>query len=230
MGTHGGTEEDRVRARSAINQKIRSGKVPDPNDVPCADCGHEYNGKDGIRHEYDHYKGYSEDHALDVKSVCTDCHKRRSLKEYGRLSAMTAITYPTRTCCGIPVTVDRPRGFIQRGVAPDGTPWERTYAVDYGYIAGTLGGDGDALDAFCGKNNDAPTAWWIYQIKADGTFDEFKVLLGFTTEAEALACYQQHTPAQYIGSVFQMPVAAVKALICIDPVSRLSMLSTLAAK
>jgi phage gp29-like protein len=92
MGTHGGTEEDRVRARSAINQKIRSGKVPDPNDVPCADCGHEYNGKDGIRHEYDHYKGYSEDHALDVKSVCTDCHKRRSLKEYGRLSAMTAIS------------------------------------------------------------------------------------------------------------------------------------------
>ena len=45
---------------------------------------------------------------------------------------------------GIAVKVDRPQGHVQRGKDAQGNSWERTYKVDYGYITGTQGGDGEA--------------------------------------------------------------------------------------
>jgi len=230
MGVHGGTEADRVRARSAINQKVRSGKVPDPNDVPCAVCGHKYTGKDGVRHEYDHYKGYSDKHHLDVQSVCTNCHKKRSLKEYGRLSVvLSAADMQTRAYSGITVTIDRPKGFIQEGVGPDGVAWKREYKVDYGFIAETLGGDGEGLDVFCGPDAEAQTAYWIVQVKADGTFDEYKLMLGFSSQVDAVACYTQHIPPQYLGRVFATTLGVVRALLGLEPTERMKVITALAA-
>lgn len=236
-GKHGGTEEDRIRARSAVNQKVRSGKLKPANDMPCEECGHVYNGKDGVRHEYDHHLGYSVDHTHDVQSICTDCHKTRSLKEYGRLAAL-AITsgLPTRTIGGIAITIDRPAGFVQQGIGADGTPWERTYTVDYGFIGldpgssahGTTdGGDKEALDVFCGPNAAAPNAFWILQLKADGSFDEFKVGIGFNTLAEFVACYTAHIPRVLMGESFTMPISALRALMGMDPNGRGAVLSAL---
>ena len=224
-GKHGSTEEQRVIARSAVNQKVRSGKLPHPNSVPCVDCGHA-EGSDACRHEYDHTKGYSAEHHLDVESVCTACHKKRSLKEYGRLYALN-INYETRLVCGIEVTIDRPKGTVQSGVDANGVAWTRTYSVDYGFIAHTLGGiDGEAIDVYVGPVDDAPLAWWIVQTTQDGlAFDEYKLMLAYTSKMDALASYGQHTPLSYVGNIFSMPVAAIRGLLDMDPQERLTVLN-----
>lgn len=66
---------DKLQARKRINQEVRIGNLPNPNDLPCTDCGHIGNDK---RHEYDHYLGYSKEHFFDVKPVCSRCHKHRA--------------------------------------------------------------------------------------------------------------------------------------------------------
>lgn len=68
---------DKKQARYWVNHLIRVGILPRPNDVPCADCGHEF--KTGERrHEYDHFMGYTAQHHETVEAVCTRCHARRT--------------------------------------------------------------------------------------------------------------------------------------------------------
>lgn len=114
---------------------------------------------------------------------------------------------------GIPVKVDRPSGFTMSGVDSKGVPWERTYKYDYGFIPKTLGGDDDGLDVFLGPNKDAKTAFWVTQHHPDGSFDEYKVFLGFDTEAEAKKAYKQHIPAAHMGEVSAMTVEMMKAML-----------------
>lgn len=66
---------DKKQARARVNHAVDAGRLPDPNSLPCADCGHEHDGE--RRHEYDHHMGYSAEHQLTVQAVCSVCHKRR---------------------------------------------------------------------------------------------------------------------------------------------------------
>lgn len=70
------TEADKVAARSAVNVEVRFGRMPAPNALPCADCGHLWTVGER-RHEYDHHRGYDPRHWLDVEAVCTTCHHER---------------------------------------------------------------------------------------------------------------------------------------------------------
>lgn len=71
------TRESRKRhpghdiARSAVSHAIAAGKLPPAKTLRCMDCG------EGAR-QYDHARGYSEGHHLDVEPVCTRCHGARS--------------------------------------------------------------------------------------------------------------------------------------------------------
>lgn len=65
---------DKKQARSQVNVEVRFGRRPNPNTLPCTDCGHL--GADR-RHEYDHYLGYAAEHHSHVQPVCVFCHKRR---------------------------------------------------------------------------------------------------------------------------------------------------------
>lgn len=116
---------------------------------------------------------------------------------------------------GIPVLVDRPRGFVQRKLDDTGNLlWERTYLHDYGYLAGTNGGDGEGLDVFLGPNPEAPTAWWIVQTTGHPfDFDEYKLMLGFDNQDAAHSAYLHHVPEKFFGSVSPMPVDRLKALL-----------------
>lgn len=73
-------EDAKTRARSKVGHGVRTGQIPDPNELPCSDCGHT--GSD-MRHEYDHHRGYHGAAALDVVPVCSACHKKRSLRTNG---------------------------------------------------------------------------------------------------------------------------------------------------
>lgn len=67
---------DFKQARGRVNHLVNVGRLPDPNDLPCADCGHVY-GPSERRHEYDHYLGYDAQHHESVEAVCTTCHHAR---------------------------------------------------------------------------------------------------------------------------------------------------------
>jgi hypothetical protein len=118
---------------------------------------------------------------------------------------------------GLRVVIDRPKGFVQEGTAPDGTKWERTFQVDYGYFDGTQGGDGEALDVYLGPDESAKDSYWVIQVGRDGAFDEYKVMLGFSSEGAARAMYLEHTPPEFLGAVATIPVDAVRALLGVEP-------------
>lgn len=67
---------DYKQARGRVNHLVNVGLLPDPNDVPCADCGHSFKAGER-RHEYDHHHGYGAEHHECVESVCTTCHHAR---------------------------------------------------------------------------------------------------------------------------------------------------------
>ena len=65
---------DKRQARRRVNYLVDAGLLPNPNSVPCTDCGHLGSDK---RHEYDHYLGYASQHHEDVQPVCSSCHHWR---------------------------------------------------------------------------------------------------------------------------------------------------------
>lgn len=66
---------DKKQARARVNHHVDVGLLPDPNTLPCTDCGHVHSGD--RRHEYDHHLGYAAEHQLSVEVVCTTCHHAR---------------------------------------------------------------------------------------------------------------------------------------------------------
>lgn len=70
------TDAQKDRARSLVNVDVRFGRLPHPNNIPCFDCGHVWSPGER-RHEYDHPRGYDQDHIYDVEPVCTLCHAKR---------------------------------------------------------------------------------------------------------------------------------------------------------
>lgn len=118
---------------------------------------------------------------------------------------------------GIPVRIDRPRGFIMTGKDPSGVPWTRRYKYDYGYIPKTLGGDGDGLDVFIGPVAKSQHAYWAVQRKPDGSFDEYKVFLGYNNRDEAQAAYRAHIPKKLLGGMMTMRINMMKAMLGMHP-------------
>ncbi len=118
---------------------------------------------------------------------------------------------------GFKVRVDRPKGFVMVGKDAKGTPWKRTYQYDYGFFPKTEGGDGDELDVFLGPNKNAPDAYWATQTKPDGTFDEYKVFLGFDSVAQAKAAYVAHIPKDRLQSMATMSLGMMQALLGSPP-------------
>jgi hypothetical protein len=70
------TRAEKLRARALVNLRVKTGKLPSPNELPCADCGHRWVPGER-RHEYDHPRGYVGAAKLDVEPVCTLCHAKR---------------------------------------------------------------------------------------------------------------------------------------------------------
>ena len=117
---------------------------------------------------------------------------------------------------GIPIHVDRPKGFIMMGRDDKDKPWARQYRYDYGFIPRTKGGDGDGIDVFVGPNKDAPESYWAVQRKSDGSFDEYKVFLGFDNRDEATAAYRQHIPLKLLSGMVAMKIDMMRAMLGIE--------------
>jgi hypothetical protein len=70
---------DKRQARRRINVLVRTGRLPRPSTLACADCGHLWEPGER-RHEYDHYLGYEAGHHLDIQAVCSRCHHDREVQ------------------------------------------------------------------------------------------------------------------------------------------------------
>lgn len=113
---------------------------------------------------------------------------------------------------GFDITIENPMGSIRSGTDENGQPWSVTMPTDYGYLKRTNGADGDQIDVYLGPLTDAGTVFLIDQVDpATGKFDEAKAMLGFASEADALATYNaafnDGSGQARIGAVTPMPIS-----------------------
>jgi Inorganic Pyrophosphatase len=129
-------------------------------------------------------------------------------KGISRLLENRKLHYRT-TFQDLPISVENRKGSIRRGKDPDGNEWETKHKVPYGYIPGTQGPDGDAVDVFVGKNPDAAFAYVIHiNNPKTGEYDEYKVFLGFDTASDAVSCFRNHydEPHKFFRRIEQIPM------------------------
>lgn len=86
----------------------------------------------------------------------------------------------------------------------------------YGYIEGTKGADGEAIDVFLGGHptpyEDQARLYVIDQVRQDGAFDEHKVMLNFPSRRDAVAMYARHYPPGWlVGPVREFTVPNFRA-------------------
>jgi hypothetical protein len=124
---------------------------------------------------------------------------------------------------GLTVKIDRPKGFVMHGLGSDGKPWTRRYQHDYGFIPKTDGGDGDGIDVFIGPVPDDEEAYWVRQLKDDGSLDEFKVFVGFGSRQAAERAFKAHIPSKYFGGIATMKIGMMKAMLGLQPEERVAM-------
>ena len=79
------------------------------------------------------------------------------------------------------ISIENPAGSVRSGTDKGGKPWSVTMADHYGYVRDSEGKDGDHVDIFIepGTPEDfSGPVFVVNQMKADGSFDEHKAILG----------------------------------------------------
>ena len=77
------------------------------------------------------------------------------------------------------IVIDRPKGSRHPRIP------EAIYPVDYGYLAGTTGGDGAGIDVWVGSKRPATVSGVVCTVDSRKRDAEVKILLGCTHEEEA---------------------------------------------
>lgn len=101
---------------------------------------------------------------------------------------------------GMEVALENPKGSIRSGRNENGTRWSRKMAHDYGYITGSEGKDGDAVDVFLTGKPDTGKVFVVNQVNPEtGRFDEHKAILGAESVDEARQVYEDNYPKGWKG-------------------------------
>ena len=90
---------------------------------------------------------------------------------------------------GFNVTIEQPKGSIRRGKDANGKEWKPEMHNTYGYIRGTESVDGDHIDIFLSDNPTEGNVFVVDQVNKDGSFDEHKVMYGFSDMESARKAY-----------------------------------------
>ena len=106
------------------------------------------------------------------------------------------------TIKGIKMKVELEKGDIRRGVNKEtGEPWEKEMHAAYGHIPKTRGHDGETVDIYLKEPGFFAEVYCVKQVKKDGTHDEDKLMVGFSSPDEAIECYKKHVPKWCFGSM-----------------------------
>lgn len=112
---------------------------------------------------------------------------------------------------GVKIGIENPKGSVRSGTDPGGNKWENTMAHHYGDLVGTRGADGDLADVFVGPNPESEKVFIIDQNNKDGSFDELKAMVGFSTEIEATDGYKaNYSEGWEVGPVTELSAEAFK--------------------
>ena len=90
---------------------------------------------------------------------------------------------------GMDITIEQPKGSVRRGKDVNGKEWETEMHNTYGYIRGTESVDGDHIDIFLSDTPETGNVFVIDQVNKDGSFDEHKVMYGFSDMESAKKAY-----------------------------------------
>lgn len=118
---------------------------------------------------------------------------------------------------GLDLSIENPAGSERKGTDKGGKAWSVTMKSHYGYIKGTVGKDKDHIDVFVKPGtealDDGATVTVINQVGEGGRFDEHKVMLGFSSQAEAEAAYMENYTKDWkgLGSAGVTTLGAFKA-------------------
>lgn len=107
---------------------------------------------------------------------------------------------------GLNITIEQPKGSIRRGTDANGKQWESEMHNTYGYIRGTESVDGDHIDIFLSDNPTEGNVFVVDQINKDGSFDEHKVMYGFSDMESAKRAYLSNYEEgwQGLGSITEV--------------------------
>jgi len=94
-----------------------------------------------------------------------------------------------RKVYGLDIAIEHPKGSLRTGKDRYGNEWQSYMNNDYGYFNRTKGKDGDQIDVFLSDEPEQGNIYIIDQQK-DGKFDEHKVMVGFSSESDALESYK----------------------------------------
>jgi hypothetical protein len=115
---------------------------------------------------------------------------------------------------GIKVVIEYPEGSIRQGKASDGSKWATLMVgASYGEIIGTEGEDGERIDAYVGPYTYAPTVFVMEQLREDGTRDEFKCFLGFSSLEHAQNTFRRLGREDLEGKWIEVPIALLAGMI-----------------
>lgn len=90
---------------------------------------------------------------------------------------------------GFDVTIEQPVGSVRSGKDANGKEWSVAMNNTYGYIRGTESVDGDHIDVFLGPDMNSDMVYVVDQVNTDGSFDEHKVMMGFSSLEDARSAY-----------------------------------------
>lgn len=90
---------------------------------------------------------------------------------------------------GFDVSIEQPAGSVRSGKDASGKEWSQAMNNTYGYIRGTKGVDGDHIDVFLGPDMNSDMVYVVDQVNTDGSFDEHKVMMGFSSLEDARSAY-----------------------------------------
>jgi len=113
---------------------------------------------------------------------------------------------------GFPISVENKRGSWRRGTDRDGNSWATRMKLDYGYIRGTLGVDGDEVDCFIGPNKFSRKVFIVRAKAPDESgkrwgYDEDKCFLGFDNRTQVREAFSSHyDKKEFLGKIDVYPV------------------------
>lgn len=90
---------------------------------------------------------------------------------------------------GFDVSIEQPVGSVRSGKDASGKEWSQVMNNTYGYIRGTESVDGDHIDVFLGPDMNSDMVYVVDQVNTDGSFDEHKVMIGFSSLEDARSAY-----------------------------------------
>lgn len=137
----------------------------------------------------------------------------------GYLEANRKLHYKT-AFQGLPISVENRKGSVRQGCDKEWGCWRTKMKIPYGYIRGTKGMDGDAVDVFIGPKVDAKFAY-VITTKRQPDFkqdDEQKVMLGFGSASEAKKSFLAHfDDSRFFGRMQAIPMEQFKKRVLAKP-------------